>query len=190
MTCCVAVKEKDRIVIGSDRRIMTGNTCESQCTMGEPKTRILGAYTIAAAGDYASMARLFGFEYPDHEPTEEEFASIAREGDDSPEFEAIVVWKNHMWLIDNTGAVVQMAEDYLACGSGAQVALGALHATAGQDAVSRAISALRASACHNSCVGGPFDFVLCRGTSREAIGPTWGDFGGNEKGEKIFRTQG
>lgn len=73
--------------------------------------------------------------------------------------------KGHLFEVDNDYQVGEMGDGYTAVGCGAEVALGALHATIGSglSAFSRATLALEAAAHFSTGVRAPFVAISCDG---------------------------
>lgn len=71
----------------------------------------------------------------------------------------LVGYEGRLFQIEGDYQVGEPFAGYVACGCGGSVALGALHATAGQRPTDRIKVALEASEMHNAGVRGPFTIV-------------------------------
>lgn len=65
----------------------------------------------------------------------------------------LLAWRRHLWAV--THHLAERIDHYMAVGSGAEVAMGCLWATAGQRASERAYDAVAASIDHVSGIAGP-----------------------------------
>lgn len=73
----------------------------------------------------------------------------------------LVGFRERLFRIEGDYQVGESADGYDACGWGAMVALGALHATPRAAPRHRLIAALKASEYHSRCVRGPFHIESC-----------------------------
>ena len=67
--------------------------------------------------------------------------------------------KNKLYSIHSDYSVIQFREDYIAIGSGRDIASGSLHTTVGEKPEVRLYKALKASAYHDVGVAGPFFMI-------------------------------
>lgn len=171
MTCIVAVTKQGRSWVG-------GDSCIAEGEGGGIKWRTAakiwrqGPFLIGAAGsatyDYllryrmkwpaiapapSEIRRYMLVDVPDH------MREICTRGGVSvPDGAAIVAVAGTLWTYDDDECE-QVAEDYAAVGSGSEVALGALHATARFSPKRRVMLALEASAAHRVDVAPPFHVI-------------------------------
>jgi ATP-dependent protease HslVU (ClpYQ) peptidase subunit len=85
------------------------------------------------------------------------FAEVQNNKEEGGQF--LIGYRGGLYEIQNDYSALQSSLDYAAVGSGQQVALGALWATAGQDPESRIKTALHAAVAHTPYVREPFTII-------------------------------
>lgn len=185
MTCVVGLVGRGRMLLGGDSASTDG---WDQTSSSLEKVWQAGDFLIGGAGSWRGLqlAR-YSFVPPKRgrTPTDkymaidfiDELRTVWRRGghlfrsssDDEPREETvstslIVAYRGGLWTIEHDLQIVPTRDDYVAIGSGAAIALGALFATRGQGATRpRLLTALRAASQYNAGVRPPF-VVIPSGT--------------------------
>jgi hypothetical protein len=68
----------------------------------------------------------------------------------------LVGWRERLYEVDDDYQVGRSISGYTAVGGGAEIAFGALHATAGVESAERVLRALEAASAHSATVRAPF----------------------------------
>lgn len=176
MTCIVGIKDpKTGLVhMGGDSAVSAGSAVQIR---KDPKVFRLGSnMLVGMCGSIRRMQLLrFVLDVPEFRPTKtsvEKYLNTAfidavracfdkggalyrAHGEDYCD-KFLVGFEGQLFEIDADFQIGTPATDYAACGSGAQVALGAMHATAGLDPVARVRRALVAAETFAAGVRGPF----------------------------------
>jgi ATP-dependent protease HslVU (ClpYQ) peptidase subunit len=88
----------------------------------------------------------------------ERAADLSTGEDDLPDYEGLLVWEDKLWTLEPTGDAIRVLGPYEAIGSGASVAVGAMHAATSDNGWSpdRVVRAGLAAANHHAsdCGGG------------------------------------
>lgn len=169
MTCIVALEIPDSgVCVGSDAWLGDGSTVDRVST---PKMCKVGPWLIGYAGIAGhAQAVLDHLDVPARNKRAHDawIRSVFRRAakaaleslpsDDSDGLQAVflVMVDGLIWHVDGSCAVTRSAHGYAAIGTGAAVALGALHATAGKEPRKRILAALHAAAAHSDGVAPPF----------------------------------
>lgn len=181
MTCIVGVETKDGVWIGGDSAGISGWTVSLH---RDPKVFRVGHFLYGCCGSFRVRDVLrFGFtppELPDDDERLDRYmvtefvpalraclgeAGVRRKSDDvesikNASFLAGV--RGRLYDVDGDFQIGQPMEGYSACGSGCEVALGALHVMRGTGGLVeyppelRMVRALEAAAAHNIGVRAPF----------------------------------
>ena len=168
MSLVVAIKHKDRIVLGADKQVSTGDTKDHTSTkiwpVDELPGAVMGSVGSARASQIIQYASVIDKNAFNNEiDTDFIICSLAptiaeglkRNGIsvETPEGGAcelmpnsfIFAFQNRAWLIWNDLSVTEI-EDYLAIGSGSDVARGVLYATSDKDPFDRIVTSIDAAA--------------------------------------------
>lgn len=182
MTCIVALKRDGKVWVGGDRVMSTDDGEIRQ--LKTAKVFRVGEAVIGAAG-YFRMLQLMqhGFTLPDNPQNEgigymvNTFVPALRKylvdrnymkaDTDDIEDTLVVAYRGEVYEIAGRFAVLEYPEDYLAIGSGAPYALGAMYAMEYEmDAMVVIETALEAAEKFNQYVGIPFDILTSESVPR------------------------
>ena len=169
MSLVVAIKQKDRIVLGADKQVSTGDSKDHTNTkiweVEELPGAIMGSVGSARASQIIQYANVIDKNLINNNEISTDFIICAlaptlaaglKAGGikiDTPDEGVcemmpnafIFAYKDSAWLIWNDFSVTEIT-DYLAIGSGADVARGALYATKDKDPFSRIVTCIDAAA--------------------------------------------
>lgn len=146
MTCIAAVVEKDKMYMAADTMMSDG---VSKTSLAIPKLFIIGNIMVGFAGSLrAAQVIQYTVDPPEQEEHQDDIeylvcnvvpdiqVALAEAGaihndagmlDTNTEF--LLGYKNNLYILQVDFSVIQSPYQYLAIGTGAEVALGALHAT-------------------------------------------------------------
>ena len=183
MTCIVAVKHKDKVVLGGDSALVdlsNGNKVK----LNTPKVFQCFSYIIGYAGS-ARMGQLLQNYFMPSDPPEnsneltlhmvttfvDELRALAEEkglrldasNEEANDFAQIIVGVNgRIFVIEEDWQASEWAYDYAAIGSGSSAALGSLYTTSklGVDPEIRVRYALMAATEHTLTVSEPYHVVI------------------------------
>lgn len=169
MTVLAGVVHDGRCYLAADSAVSSGQ--DSITTCGTPKVWLAGDVVLGVAGDLVARDIVrYHVEVPPFDGGDAH-AYVARElvpavraalrgaqAADS-DHELLVGVCGQLMHVDSAGGATRWACGYGAAGSGADLALGALHATAGLAPLDRLRAALEAAAQHNSSVRPPWVYV-------------------------------
>ena len=169
MTLVISIRDKNRIVLGSDQQGSTGNTASHNCTkiweVQDLPGAIMGSVGTARASQiiqYSSVVDKNCLENINNIDTDFIVNSLAptiagalkANGIKIDAFEDatcpmmpnafLFAYKDRAWMIWNDLSVTEM-DDYLAIGSGSEVANGALFATKGKNPFERIVTSIAAA---------------------------------------------
>lgn len=172
MTCLVGVVYRGRCILAADSAVSSGS--DSITTCSTPKVWQHGPVTLGVAGDLVARdAVRFRVMPPPWDGISahayvalvlapEIRSALKAAGAADADVEMLVGIGGHILHLDSSCGATSWACGYGAAGSGADVALGALHATRDSEFLSpreRLTAALDAAAAHNSSVRAPWVFV-------------------------------
>ena len=166
MSLVIAIKEKDRIVLGADKQASTGSSKDHTSTkiwnVSELPGALMGGVGSARASQIIQYSQIIDKNFTG--PINTEFvicvlvptiaATLKANGVNTANEEAdctmipnvfIFAHKNKAWVIWHDLSVVEIA-DYFAIGSGAEVARGALFATKEKNPFERIVTCIDAAA--------------------------------------------
>lgn len=173
MTCIAGIIDGGRVYIGGDSMGITGNGALS---MTDPKVFRNGSFLIGVSGT-ARLTQLLHYKWsppqkPDDVDTHRYLSTDVAESirvclkengyssvDSNVEAHdgrVLLGYDHGLYQLDGSYAVVRVADEYAAVGSGEEVALGALYATQGKAPRARIETALKAAVWHTPYVRGPF----------------------------------
>jgi ATP-dependent protease HslVU (ClpYQ) peptidase subunit len=174
MTCIVGIAIAGEALIGADRMTTAGQVTKQNST----KIARRGDILIGISGDHRVADLIFHTWEPPAEYRLNSAGSIVRnvvpvwrellkaggsleikEGVEGMRSDAMLVTAVGVFIIHCDFCVTPGHDGYHACGSGLEVALGALHATADLRPRTRIEKALAAAAAHNVYVGDVFDIL-------------------------------
>lgn len=182
MSVVIAVKDKDRVVLGADKQTSTGSNKDHTCTkiweVTDLPGAVMGGVGSARVSQIIQYSHIIDKNSLDAEPTTEFvvcalapviLATLADAGievkptDDSgcpimPNA-FIFAFKNKAWMIWNDLSVTEI-EDYFAIGSGSEVANGVLYATKGKNPFERIVTSIDAAAESTLFVDNGVDLLL------------------------------
>ncbi len=184
MSLVVAIKDKDRIVLGSDKQGTLGNVADHTCTkiwnVPEFEGAIMGGVGSARASQIIQYTPIIDKNVVPEDITIDyiicnvaptllatlEANGIKCDGDDIG-MKALpncflFAYKDKAWIIYQDLSVAEIT-DYLAIGSGSEVARGALYATAGKNVFDRIVTSIYAAADMTLYVDDDLD-ILCTKT--------------------------
>lgn len=177
MTCIVAVKDGDKVILGADSAGAAGHFSQARA---DEKVFKNGNFAMGFTSSYR-MGQLLRYKLspPDHDPRTHvdkymvnEFIDAVRKclkdgGYASKKDEEetggtfIVAYQGELFEIQSDYQVMRPADPYCAVGCGYELALGALHATEGleKQGEERVLLALEAAAKFSGFVKPPFKVV-------------------------------
>jgi hypothetical protein len=175
VTCVVGLVDQGHVVIGGDSAGVSGYLLTLR---SDPKVFLSGEFIMGFTSSFR-MGQLLRYRLqpPKRHPDEDvyqymvtRFVDAVRDclkagGYATKEKEAeaggtfLVGYAGRLFEIDDDYQVAQSHDNWAACGCGREIALGALHATAGLPVVQRVLKALEAAAYFNIGVHGPFNIV-------------------------------
>lgn len=176
MTCIVAIKTRERILMGADSAATDGGTVY---VMKDPKLHYRRPYLIGCAGENRIgmlIAHAGRLPKPEGNPDRHMTTAFARwlrellaeegavkRGSLEADMQLLVAVCGRLYVVDGDYQAGRVSEDWAAVGNGADVALGVMYATKKKQPRARLRLALEAA--ENYCVGvrGPFIF---RGVKR------------------------
>ena len=176
MTAVVGLVKDGKVWLGADSAATWGDFTQS--LLAERKIFRRGPLLFGTCGDLrpADILRV-NLEVPYHDPDKYETAyhfmvacvveairaclsaggSVKKKNEVEPIPSVFLVgYSGHLFTIEEDLSCQEAGETYLAIGSGANVATGALHATKGRSPKPRILAALAAAAHHNASVRAPF----------------------------------
>jgi ATP-dependent protease HslVU (ClpYQ) peptidase subunit len=175
MTCIVGLKGPDGIYIGGDSAVSSHNLVQTIC---DPKVWRKGQFILGFAGTLrAGQIIKYNLKIPpinQREPTQYMVTSFvnamrkslkdagaAREEHKEEEHDNqfLVGWRGRLFEIDEAYGVCEVADEFVAIGSGTEYALGSLHTTRTDFAEERVKKALEAAAYFSESVRAPFHIV-------------------------------
>ena len=167
MSLVVAIKDQDRIVLGSDKQGTLGNVADHTCTkiwnVPEFEGAVMGGVGSARASQIIQYTPIIDKNVVPADITIDyivcnvaptllatlEANGIKCDGDDLGMKALpncfIFAYKDKAWIIYQDLSVAEIT-DYLAIGSGSEVARGALYATADKNVFERVVTAIDAAA--------------------------------------------
>lgn len=176
MTCVVGLKTEQGIYIGGDSAVSTGDNLVQ--IMADPKVWSKGQFIFGYAGTLrAGQIIKYNLKIPpvnNREPIEYmvtafvdsmrktlKKAGAAKEEHKEEEHpnQFLVGFRGHLYELDESYGVCEVADEFVAIGSGTEYALGSLHTTKGLEPDYRILKALEASAHFNNWVCPPFHTV-------------------------------
>jgi len=179
MTCIVGVKNASGVYLGGDSAISSNNLIQ---IMIDPKVWKKGRFIFGYAGTLR-VGQLIKYKLKippinKREPTQYmvtafvdamrkclKNAGAAREEhkEEEQDNQFLIGFNGHLFEIDSAYSICEVADPYIAIGSGTEYALGSLHATVGEPINDRVIKALKAASYFSDSVGPPFHVVKCKG---------------------------
>ncbi len=179
MTCIVGLVHQGKVIIGADSQASKGYVV-STLAPSTPKVFRLGEMVIGVCGSLRTLQLLrFALTLPSHPESRDVMAYIAvdvanavreclksagnakKDSDqENHESELLIAYRGRLYSLHSDYSVMEVADGYYAVGSGAELAMGALHmSTHMGDLVApkqRVRWALEASAAFNHGVSAPF----------------------------------
>jgi ATP-dependent protease HslVU (ClpYQ) peptidase subunit len=178
MTCIVAISDKNKIWMGGDS---AASKNDEIITRENKKVFKNGNFIIGFSGSFrVGQILQYGFNPPKQEKNQDDMEYMVidfidslrstlqfkgllfqeREGD-AHDCEFIVGYKNTFYLIESDFQISKPIGNYIACGSGAHYAMGALHALKDIDLEPKIKieKALNASAEYCTMVRGPYEII-------------------------------
>lgn len=182
MTCIVAVKSKNKVILGGDSALVDLQNGH-KVKLNSPKVFTNSQYIIGYAGSARMGQLLQNYFKPSSPPKDpqklechmvttfvDELRALAEEkglrldasDENFNDFASILVGINgRIFIIEEDWQASEWAYDYAAIGSGCSVALGSLHTTADLeiDPEQRVMYALTAASEHTLTVSAPYHIV-------------------------------
>ena len=180
MTCIVGVEGADTVFVGGDSAGVTDDDL-LVVRADEKVFSLLGGELVLGFTDSFRMGQLlrYSLRLPKRETRDAAYRSdpdrfmstafvdavracLKRGGFARKEDEAetggtfLVGWRGRLYEVDDDYQVGRSVSGYTAVGGGAEIAFGALHATAGVDPPERVERALQAASAHSATVRPPF----------------------------------
>ena len=164
MTCVVGAVTRGRVALGSDAAIIDGDDLHYS---DDPKIWRSGPALLGASGDWLYLDLLRRIDVPSTADDKwfrygltaalrKLFGEVGKTEDHEPDGEAVIGAAGALYYLTG-GSLIRSGLDYVACGSGATVALGALCAAPrSKRAVDRCRIALAAAERHCAGIKGPF----------------------------------
>lgn len=176
MTCCAGVEHEGRVWLAGDSAA-TDDRTSIQSLRAEPKVWVAGEFVFGYASSFRfgelvkhvfkapklPRAGLERYMTRDFVPALRECFKVdmdLQDGDKHPDVELLIGVRGRLFEMYEDFQVGRPREGYSAIGSGAAVALGALHSVGSLPARNRLRAALAAAAAHNAYVRPPFAFVV------------------------------
>lgn len=175
MTCIVGLKSKTGIYIGGDSAVSSHNLIQ---TITDPKVWRKGQFIFGFAGSLRTGQIIkYNLKIPpinNRPPTEYMVTSFinsmrkclktagsAREEhkEEEQDSQFLIGYQGHLFEIDEAYGVCEVADEYVAIGSGTEYALGSLYATKGRPAEERLTKALEAASYFSEGVRPPFHII-------------------------------
>lgn len=175
MTCIVGIKGPDGIYIGGDSAVSSHNLIQ---TMTDPKVWRKGQFIFGFSGALrAGQIVKYNMKIPpisNREPTQymvtsfvnsmrkclkKAGASREENKEEEQDNQFLIGYKGHLFEIDEAYGVCEVADEYVAIGSGTEYALGSLYATKDHPTENRLIKALESAAYFSESVAPPFHIV-------------------------------
>ena len=182
LTCIIALKTPNSIIIGSDRATLIDDHIES--TLHSKVLKKSEKCYVASAGSMAIHNNLYLFELPYKNEDQDAYDYIVkcfvpslrymmvenlllaiRDGFQEFDGTILVVLDGRLFRVTCRFSVIEHSSDWLAIGSGTSYALGSLHSTDGFEeafgmtARARILLALEAAAANDPYVSRPFDII-------------------------------
>jgi hypothetical protein len=181
MTCCIALKTKDKgktsILMGADSAACDDNEVRSAL---DTKISQSGPFTLSYAGD-VRVGQVLKYSFIPPEPPkdpEDLFCFMITDFVDSlvrimkknglwiknkliGETELIVVVLSRVFYVGDDLCVLEMEDDMVSIGAGAELALGSLFTSAGLPPRDRVLAALKAAAHFCPWVKEPYTILKC-----------------------------
>jgi ATP-dependent protease HslVU (ClpYQ) peptidase subunit len=188
MSLIIAIKEKDRIILGADKQVSTGSTKDHTATkiweMTELEGGLMGGVGSARASQIIQYSQVINKNFTG--PINTEFvicalvptiaatlkangiATTASEEDSCTMIPNVFIfaYKEKAWVIWHDLSVVEIA-DYFAIGSGADVARGALFATKEKNPFERIVTCIDAAAESTLFVDDGIDLLTTNNKSKD-----------------------
>ena len=188
MSLIIAIKEKDRIILGADKQASTGSTKDHTATkiweMSELEGALMGGVGSARASQIIQYSQVIDKNFTG--PINTEFvicalvptivatlkangiATTASEEDSCTMIPNVFVfaYKDNAWVIWHDLSVVEIS-DYFAIGSGADVARGALFATKEKNPFERIVTCIDAAAESTLFVDDGIDLLTTETKSKD-----------------------
>lgn len=188
MSLIIAIKEKDRIILGADKQASTGSTKDHTATkiweMSELEGALMGGVGSARASQIIQYSQVIDKNFTG--PINTEFvicalvptivatlkangiATTASEEDSCTMIPNVFVfaYKDSAWVIWHDLSVVEIS-DYFAIGSGADVARGALFATKEKNPFERIVTCIDAAAESTLFVDDGIDLLTTETKSKD-----------------------
>ena len=188
MSLIIAIKEKDRIILGADKQASTGSTKDHTATkiweMSELEGALMGGVGSARASQIIQYSQVIDKNFTG--PINTEFvicalvptivatlkangiATTASEEDSCTMIPNVFVfaYKDNAWVIWHDLSVVEIS-DYFAIGSGADVARGALFATKEKNPFERIVTCIDAAAESTLFVDDGIDLLTTENKSKD-----------------------
>lgn len=182
MTCIVGIEKDGAVWIGGDSAGTAGNM--NQRIRGDKKVFKKGEFLFGFCGSFR-MGQLLRHNLilPEQAPGQDDVGFLVNdfiasvkaclgEGKEIPNgFEGafLVGYRGHLYNIEGDFQVGQPEAKFDACGSGADVAVGAMHASVKEKSCKkRIVQALEASALNNAAVRPPFTVMCLKKGDKEA----------------------
>lgn len=188
MSLIIAIKEKDRIILGADKQVSTGSTKDHTATkiweMTELEGGLMGGVGSARASQIIQYSQVIDKNFTG--PINTEFvicalvptiaatlkangiATTASEEDSCTMIPNVFIfaYKEKAWVIWHDLSVVEIV-DYFAIGSGADVARGALFATKEKNPFERIVTCIDAAAESTLFVDDGIDLLTTNNKSKD-----------------------
>lgn len=188
MSLIIAIKEKDRVILGADKQVSTGSTKDHTATkiweMTELEGGLMGGVGSARASQIIQYSQVIDKNFTG--PINTEFvicalvptiaatlkangiATTASEEDSCTMIPNVFIfaYKEKAWVIWHDLSVVEIV-DYFAIGSGADVARGALFATKEKNPFERIVTCIDAAAESTLFVDDGIDLLTTNNKSKD-----------------------
>jgi ATP-dependent protease HslVU (ClpYQ) peptidase subunit len=163
VTCVVAISDGESALIGADSMVLAG---DQALNMAGGKIHQIGPWTVGLAGNFrACQQAVFDVQWP--APRNNVMRTLTRIGgkindtvDDDVGVELIVAHSGRLYILDQSGCVVELGTRHAAIGSGAPFAMGYLHKRTGRPR-NLVLGALGAASALSYGVRAPFHVVEC-----------------------------
>lgn len=179
MTCIVGIKSASGVYLGGDSAVSESDLIQ---TMVDPKVWKKGRFIFGYAGTLR-VGQLIKYKLKippinGREPTQYmvtgfvdamrkclKQAGAAREEhkEEEQDNQFLIGFNGHLFEIDSGYGVCEVADSFIAIGSGTEYALGSLYATKGKPPEARILKALETADHFSESVGPPFHVVRCKG---------------------------
>jgi len=177
MTCIVGLRDRNQVYIGADSAACDDNR-NQVIARTDPKVFRNGIYVIGCTSSYRmiQILRHNKLKPPEESsPDEHIFQLIKQIRDLFVEYNFgktsygikecgtfLIAWTHHLYSIDNDYQYAHFREDYAACGSGENFALGSLYSTFSQSPKTRIKTALKAATHFSGSVKPPFKILATK----------------------------